>query len=294
MGGGMFFSATFYVSAALAVASALMVVIHRNPVVSALYLVVCLFAVAVDYVLLQAHFLAVIQILLYAGAVLVLFLLIIMLLNVGQEEKSPGRPTVGKAIGVVVVAALALTLSGSLYRYGRDSRPPRGQDPERLAVLLLHLGVRSDQLPVHVSDQAINAISIADNAGLASATLNYMASPVGLAMLELSPDLDREITEEKLPDLLRAMSVAITKKGDVDQLDLLPEYPNLNRRLIREFLKAAVWARLRQYSDLGTTESVGKALFKRWVLPFELSGLLLLSAIMGVLLIARRSPKGET
>ena len=293
MGGGIFFAATFYVTAAIAVASALMVIIHRNPVISALFLVSCFFAVAVDYVLLQAHFLAVIQILLYAGAVLVLFLLIVMLLNLGEEEKAPGRPTLAKAIGVLAVMVIALTLSGSLYRYGRDSRTLSSQNPQKLAALLISLGAKTDEVPISIPEDVIKSSSAAENAGLARETLMYMATPNGLAALELPPKLAREITDEKLPDLFRDMARDISKKGDVKQIDVLPEYPNLNRTLLMQFLQAAVWARLNQYANLGTTESVGRALFKQWVLPFELSGLLLLSAILGVLLIARRSPKGD-
>lgn len=76
----------FLIFSFLAVASALVVVMHRNPVYSTMALVVTLFSVAVLFVLLGAPFIGVLQVLIYTGAIVVLFLFVIMLLNVGREE----------------------------------------------------------------------------------------------------------------------------------------------------------------------------------------------------------------
>lgn len=78
--------AIFLLFAALAVASSLVVVVHRNPVYSTMSLVVTLFSVAVLFVLLGAPFIAALQILIYTGAILVLFLFVLMLLNITREE----------------------------------------------------------------------------------------------------------------------------------------------------------------------------------------------------------------
>lgn len=78
---------TFILLAVLAVATALAMVISRNTVNSALFLVLNLVSLAGIFLLLNAQFLAVIQILVYAGAIMVLFLFVIMLLNVEAEEK---------------------------------------------------------------------------------------------------------------------------------------------------------------------------------------------------------------
>src|SRR4029078_12565977 len=75
----------FYILAVLAVLSALLCIMQRNPVASALWLVSTMFALAAIYVLLRAQFAAAIQVLVYAGAVMVLFLFVIMLLNLGRE-----------------------------------------------------------------------------------------------------------------------------------------------------------------------------------------------------------------
>jgi len=79
-------TAVFLVFAVLAVGSAIVVVAHRNPIYSTMSLVLTLFSIAVLFVLLGAPFLAALQILIYAGAILVLFLFVVMLLNIQREE----------------------------------------------------------------------------------------------------------------------------------------------------------------------------------------------------------------
>jgi NADH-quinone oxidoreductase subunit J len=80
---GSFF---FYFFAAVTLTSALLVVLNRNAVYSAVLLVFCFFSLAVIFLLLEAYFLAILEILIYAGAIMVLFLFVIMLLNLGREK----------------------------------------------------------------------------------------------------------------------------------------------------------------------------------------------------------------
>src|SRR5437763_5981394 len=87
----MFEIAIFFFFAAVAVIFALVVVLHRNPVVGALALVASFFALAVMYVLLEAPFLAALQVIVYAGAIMVLFLFVIMLLNLLHKSEKPKR-----------------------------------------------------------------------------------------------------------------------------------------------------------------------------------------------------------
>lgn len=103
----------FFLFAALALASALMVVLHRNPVYSTMSLVVTLFSVAVFFVMLGAPFVGVIQVLVYAGAIVVLFLFVIMLLNVEREETQHGGQTAQRwvaVVGAVVFGAVLILL----------------------------------------------------------------------------------------------------------------------------------------------------------------------------------------
>lgn len=101
----------FYILAAIAVISAISVISARNPVHSALSLVVTLFSLAGIYLMLHAEFLAVIQILTYAGAILVLFIFIIMLLNLKPEElEEKGYSGFSKAVIGLVSLVLFVAL----------------------------------------------------------------------------------------------------------------------------------------------------------------------------------------
>ena len=103
----------FFILAFLTVASALMVVINRNPIYSALSLVVTLFSLAGIFLLLEAYFLAVVQIIIYAGAIMVLFLFVIMLLNLEREEKflSISDPR------ILLTAFLSLIFAGMMAKF---------------------------------------------------------------------------------------------------------------------------------------------------------------------------------
>jgi NADH-quinone oxidoreductase subunit J len=104
----------FYLFAGVAVASSVMMITRRNPVYSAMYLVVALFSIAAIFVLLNAHFLAALQVVVYAGAILVLFLFVIMLLNLGHDFEPDVRGRFwwffGLGIGLVLVAELVVLL----------------------------------------------------------------------------------------------------------------------------------------------------------------------------------------
>ena len=105
--------AVFIVAAVVILVGALGVVTSSNPVHAALSLVLTLFGVAVMFVAEQAQFLAVVQVIVYAGAIVVLFLFVIMLLGVDQAENLQVEPLVGQrpaAIGVGIAALAALLL----------------------------------------------------------------------------------------------------------------------------------------------------------------------------------------
>ena len=100
----------FFLFATLAIASAIGVIASRNTVNSALFLVLNLISVAAVFLLLKAQFLAVVQVLVYAGAIMVLFLFVIMLLNLNSEEKILKgidlRYAVAFFLGVIVLSQL--------------------------------------------------------------------------------------------------------------------------------------------------------------------------------------------
>lgn len=106
----------FYIFGALAVGTALLMVTRQNPIVSALWLVVSFFAFAALYAMLAAHFIAVIQILLYAGAIMVLFIFVIMLLNIKEEELKPRQMQFSGLLGGGIVIYLIVLFSLSLLK----------------------------------------------------------------------------------------------------------------------------------------------------------------------------------
>ncbi len=107
----------FFLLATVAVAAALGMLISRNPVSSALWLVLNLFCIAGLYLTLNAQFIAVIQVLVYAGAIMVLFLFVIMLLNLAalpRLEKVDWKRAAGFVLGVVILAQLVFVVAMGL------------------------------------------------------------------------------------------------------------------------------------------------------------------------------------
>src|SRR5688572_23995007 len=113
----------FFLFAAIAVIFALVVVLHRNPVVGALSLVASFFALAVMYVLLDAPFLAALQVIVYAGAIMVLFLFVIMLLNLQHQSEAPTRP-IQQYLGYISTAAFAIALVYYIGKYAVITAKP--------------------------------------------------------------------------------------------------------------------------------------------------------------------------
>jgi NADH-quinone oxidoreductase subunit J len=105
----LFYTFHFYLFGIVAVVAALLFVTRKSPVAAALWLVTTMFCLAALYVLLDAQFIGAIQVLVYAGAIMVVFLFVIMLLNLGHpSELADARGTGWKlAAGAVGVALLA-------------------------------------------------------------------------------------------------------------------------------------------------------------------------------------------
>ncbi len=103
----------FYFLSFLGILCALLVVFSKNPIHSVLYLVLTFFTIAGHYVLLNAQFLAVVHIIVYAGAIMVLFLYVIMLLNLNQETE-PHKNSILKIAASICGGLLLVVLIGSL------------------------------------------------------------------------------------------------------------------------------------------------------------------------------------
>ena len=101
----------FYIAASIALGSAILVVLNKNAVYSALFLVLCFFSLAIIYLLLEAYFLAVLEVFIYAGAIMVLFLFAIMLLNLGREKALPHFMKFQRALSIMLVALFFIGVS---------------------------------------------------------------------------------------------------------------------------------------------------------------------------------------
>jgi NADH-quinone oxidoreductase subunit J len=108
-------TAAYVVLAVLAVVSAVVVVWHRNPVVSALALAFNLVAIAGFYLVMDAQFLALLQVIVYAGAIMVLILFVIMLLNLRQEMRGRDSGLFQRVLGPLLAVSLGLLLVRVLW-----------------------------------------------------------------------------------------------------------------------------------------------------------------------------------
>ena len=117
----------FLLLAVVAVAASLGMILARNSIHSALFLVVTFFCLAVLYLTLNAEFLAAVQIVVYAGAIMVLFLFVITLLNPGNEESDDrlqGQRPLAAALGLGLLAEVALLFRSDTVRNALGAFPP--------------------------------------------------------------------------------------------------------------------------------------------------------------------------
>jgi NADH-quinone oxidoreductase subunit J len=189
----------FYLLGGLAVASSVLVITSRNPVASLLFLVLSFFCLAGLFATLEAHFIAAIQILIYAGAILVLFLFVIMLLNLGRGE-------------------------------------PWGRLPRPLALALTG------------------------------------AAAAGFVLFMV---LAFRQTPERLPETPSVLAAAEETTGPT------PGGAAPARQTARR-------AASPEAGVVGSTEAVGVSLFRDFLLPFEVTSLLLLVAMVGAVMLAKR------
>ena len=112
--------AVFFLLAALAVAGAVSLILARHPIRSALSLIVVMVSLAGLYLLLGAEFVAAVQIIVYAGAIMVLFVFVILLLNAGEEERT-NLSRLAATAGLPLAVALAGFLAAAVAKYAPSS-----------------------------------------------------------------------------------------------------------------------------------------------------------------------------
>ena len=126
----------FYLLSAVAIAGALLVVFNRNPVYNVLSLIMTFFAIAGHYFLLNSQFLAAVHIIVYAGAIMVLFLYVIMMLNLNVDDE-PHKSTAARVGAVIAGGSMMLILVVALKSAEQMLIPG---DPAPYLGLIGHLG----------------------------------------------------------------------------------------------------------------------------------------------------------
>ncbi|GAB2764745.1 NADH-quinone oxidoreductase subunit J [Rhabdobacter roseus] len=119
----------FYFLSFLTVLSALMVVFARSPIHSVLYLILTFFCLSGHYILLNAQFLAAVNIIVYAGAIMVLFLFVIMFLNMKKEDEE-SKTNLTKVAAVIVAGTLGVILVGAFRKSQVGTYNPYAHDSQ--------------------------------------------------------------------------------------------------------------------------------------------------------------------
>jgi NADH-quinone oxidoreductase subunit J len=122
----LFYSFHFYLFGLMAVASAVIFVTRKSPVAAALWLVTTMFSLAAMYVMLDAQFIGAIQVLVYAGAIMVVFLFVVMLLNLGHADEIADIKGKGARIAA---GAVGLAFLAQLFALGRQRLPEQTLPP---------------------------------------------------------------------------------------------------------------------------------------------------------------------
>lgn len=132
----------FLILAVIAIAAALLMITSRNAIHAALFLIVNFVTVAVFYLILKAPFVAMVQVTVYAGAIMVLFLFVIMLLGAEKLQGVSSRSTAGRVaigvLGLALIVTFALALLGVFGPAGVESAsiPVLDSSPEALGIRL--------------------------------------------------------------------------------------------------------------------------------------------------------------
>lgn len=132
---------TFYFLSAITLATAFLTIYSRNPIHSAIYLVLCFFSIAGHYLLFNAQFLAIVHIIVYAGAIMVLFLFTIMLMNLNKEDEVH-KPRITR-LGAVTVFVLMCVVLVTIFIHskttiGYDDSGEDYQSIKKLGTVLLN------------------------------------------------------------------------------------------------------------------------------------------------------------
>jgi NADH-quinone oxidoreductase subunit J len=127
----------FYLLSIITLATAFMTIYSKNPIHSAIYLVICFFSIAGHYLLLNAQFLAIVHIIVYAGAIMILFLFTIMLMNLNNEDEvyKPRFTRIGAIVSFVLMCGILIFMFLHSTPIADGSYDVTGEDFQSIKVL---------------------------------------------------------------------------------------------------------------------------------------------------------------
>lgn len=214
----------------LAVGSAICVIAFRNPIHSALALVLTFFSLAGLFISLGAYFVAAVQVIVYAGAIMVLFLFVLMLLNLGRIHASR-QISKAKVFAVIV----GIILAAEAVYIGIKAYDGTAVSPTQLVNEAVGAAITSDQLKQ-------------------------------IKVIEKEYQLDRsELNSDYVPQIA-------AQKNAVETLTA-SEANQLIEKL---------------HGEMGKPDRIGTILFTKFLLPFEVTSLILLAALIGVIALVKR------
>lgn len=216
----------FIITSLVALVSAILVVTQRKPVSSALFLVLAFFCLAVLYIMLGAEFIAVLQVIVYAGAIMVLFVFVVMLLNLRGKQSWDNTGSMRTLLGFGA-AGLIMVITVPIIQSSVGASSALGLSEVREMQQLL------------------------DSGG------------------ELSPAQTAEIKKW------------LDNSDQENRIDATT--PAQKLKVIEDY-----------YLTMGSVETIGENLFKRFLLPFEVASVLLLAAIIGVVAMLKRKNTAST
>ena len=127
----------FYLLSSVTLGTAFMTIYSKNPIHSAIYLVVCFFTIAFHFLLLNSQFLAIVQIIVYSGAIMVLFLFTIMLMNLNKENEvhKPRITRLGAIVSFCLISFVLITIFINSKPIADDSYYTSNQDFQSIKIL---------------------------------------------------------------------------------------------------------------------------------------------------------------
>lgn len=266
-------NALFVLFAAVAIVSAVLSVTRKNTVAAACWLVLLFFGLAGIYVLLQAYLVGVIQILVYAGAIMVLFLFVIMLLDLRNDELLAHKGPRLKVLGVL----LSAVFFGIVIYAVTDAGASRTAVADRTTALLRVPGRSPEALTLVQNAQGSHLIS-------GEVRIDGQGRSFGVEIRNGNLRSDLLVGMPTLDGRSRVVAYP-WKAGQPVSLHP-PEAPE-GTTVELSLLRGGLQARPGGLPD-GSPKAVGEALFEKWLLPFEIVSLLLTGAIFGAVVLTKR------